>query len=98
VLYCPIQHIIDHNELCGPVNMLAPQPVSNAEFANILSRVVHRPRFLRIPGPILRLALGEVADALLDGDANLRPKKLLASGFEFHWPDLESALRHELSI
>ena len=93
-----IQHIIDHNELCGPVNVLAPQPVSNAEFASILSRVVHRPRFLRIPGPMLRLAMGEVADALLEGDANLRPKKLIASGFEFHWPDLESALRHELSI
>ena len=93
-----IQHIIDHNELCGPVNMSAPQPVSNAEFARILSHVVRRPRFLRVPGSILRLAMGEVADALLEGDANLRPKKLLASGFEFHWPDLESALRHELSI
>ncbi len=93
-----IQHIIDHNELCGPVNMSAPQPVSNTEFANILSRVVRRPRFLRVPGSILRFAKGEVADALLEGDANLRPKKLLGSGFEFNWPDLESALRHELSI
>ena len=93
-----IQHIIDHNELCGPVNMLAPQPVTNKEFASILSRLVHRPQFLHIPGPILRLAMGEIADALLEGDANLRPKKLIASGFQFRWPDLESALRHELSI
>ncbi|HYL11622.1 MAG TPA: TIGR01777 family oxidoreductase [Terriglobales bacterium] len=93
-----IQHIIEHDELCGPVNVLAPQPVTNADFASILSRVVHRPRFLRVPGPILRLVMGEVAEALLEGDASLRPRKLVASGFEFRWPDLESALRHELSI
>jgi len=93
-----IEYIMVHEELYGPVNVSAPEPVTNAEFARTLSRVLQKPRFLRVPRPVLRLAMGEVADALLEGDANLRPVKLAASGFSFLFPDLESALRHELAI
>ncbi len=93
-----IEHIMAHEELIGPVNVLTPEPLTNAEFARTLSQVLHKPRFLRLPGPVLRLAMGEVADAILEGDANLRPVKLAASGFVFLYPDLKSALRHELSI
>ncbi len=93
-----IEHIMAHEELCGPVNVMAPQPVTNSEFATTLSRVLHKPRFLRVPAPVLHLFMGEMADAVLEGDANLRPAKLAASGFKFLYPDLESAFRHELSI
>jgi uncharacterized protein len=93
-----VEHITTHEELCGPVNLVTPHPITNADFARALSRILHRPRFLRVPRPVLRIVMGDVADAILEGDANLRPKKLLASGFEFLYPDIETALRHELSV
>ncbi|MGE5176686.1 MAG: TIGR01777 family oxidoreductase [Hyphomicrobiales bacterium] len=92
-----VEHIIACDRLSGPVNVLAPEPVTNEEFARTLGRVLRRPVFVRLPGAILRLAMGEVADAILAGDACLRPGKLLATGFRFDHPDLESALRHELA-
>ncbi len=93
-----IAFIIDHPELTGPVNVVTPEPVTNAEFARALAKVLGRPRFLRVPGWLLRAAMGEVADSVLEGDANLRPAKLSAAGFEFLYPDIESALRHELAV
>ena len=91
-----IEHIIDCEELAGPVNVLAPEPVTNREFARALAGILRRPTFLRVPRWLLRLAMGEVADAILEGDANLRPAKLTATGFRFLYPDITSALRHEL--
>jgi uncharacterized protein (TIGR01777 family) len=92
-----IEHIIDHEDLEGPVNVLTPEPVTNAEFARVLAGVLGRPTFLRVPRWLLRLAMGEVAEAILEGDSDLRPVKLTASGFRFLWPDITSAVRHELS-
>ena len=92
-----VEHIVDHEELAGPVNVLAPQPVTNAEFARALASLLHRPAFLRLPRWVLRLAMGEVADAICEGDANLRPAKLTETGFQFLCPDISSALKHELS-
>jgi len=91
-----IQHILECDGLSGPVNVLAPEVVTNRHFARTLGRVLHRPVFLRIPASVLRLAMGEVAGAIAGGDAWLRPDKLLASGFHFVYPDLASAVRHEL--
>jgi uncharacterized protein (TIGR01777 family) len=93
-----IEHIIECEDLAGPVNILAPEPVTNAEFARALASVLGRPTFLRVPRWVLRLAMGEVADAILGGDANLRPAKLTATGFRFLYPDITSALRHELAL
>jgi NAD dependent epimerase/dehydratase family enzyme len=91
-----IEHIIACEQIVGPVNVLAPKPVTNEEFAKTLGRILHRPVFVRIPAFILRLAMGEVAEAILAGDTHLKPEKLLATGFHFDHPNLESALRHEL--
>jgi NAD dependent epimerase/dehydratase family enzyme len=91
-----ILHIIDCEQLTGPVNVLAPEVVTNRQFARTLGRILHRPVFLKIPGFVLRLAMGEVAGAIAGGDAWLKPDKILASGFRFAYPDLASALRHEL--
>jgi uncharacterized protein (TIGR01777 family) len=92
-----IQYLMTHGDVSGPVNVLTPYPVTNAEFARTLARILHRPRFLRLPYLVLRVLMGEVAGAVIGGDANLRPKKLLASGFEFLYPDIETAIRHELA-
>lgn len=92
-----IEHIMLCEQIVGPVNVLAPELVTNEEFARTLGRILHRPVFLKIPGFMLRLAMGGIAEAILAGDTHLKPEKLLASGFRFDFPDIESALRHELS-
>jgi uncharacterized protein (TIGR01777 family) len=91
-----IEHIIDREDLSGPVNVLAPQPVTNAQFARSLATILHRPTFVKVPGWMLRLMIGEMADAVLEGDADLRPTRLFQSGFQFLYPDITTALRHEL--
>jgi uncharacterized protein (TIGR01777 family) len=92
-----IEHIVACESLAGPVNVLAPAPATNREFARTLGEILHRPVLLRVPAFALRWAMGEVADAILAGDSWLKPDKLLASGFRFDFPDAASAIRHELS-
>jgi uncharacterized protein (TIGR01777 family) len=77
----------------GPLNAVAPEPVRNSEFAEIVGRVLHRPAILPAPGFMLRLALGEMADALLLSSQRAIPERLLQSGYAFKFPDLEAALR-----
>jgi uncharacterized protein (TIGR01777 family) len=86
-----------HDErLEGPVNAVAPEPVTNADFTRVLGRVLRRPTLLPAPAPVLRLAAGEVADALLLSSTAVRPARLLEAEFEFLHADLEQALRFEL--
>lgn len=77
----------------GPVNIVAPNPVQNADFTRALASALRRPALFPAPPFALRLALGEMADELLLASQRARPQKLLASGFSFRYPDLESALR-----
>jgi uncharacterized protein (TIGR01777 family) len=84
--------MIDTPELQGPVNVTAPQPVSNAEFTRALGAALHRPTFFPVPGPLARLALGELADVALLGGVHALPRRLLASGFRFEDADLGSYL------
>lgn len=86
-----ILHLLDDSTASGPYNMTAPEPVSNAEFSQTLADVLHRPCLLRMPAPVLRGLLGEMADLLLTGQAVL-PQRLLNSGFHFHHPELKDAL------
>lgn len=76
----------------GEYNGTAPHPVSNTDFARTLGRVLHRPAFLPMPGAALRLALGEVAGVVLDGQ-HVTPGRALSDGFTFQFPTLEPALR-----
>ena len=92
-----IEHIMNCDQIVGPVNVLAPEPVTNEEFARALGKILHRPVLLRIPAFILRLAMGEIAEAIVAGDSRLKPEKLQATGFHFNYPDIESAIRYELS-
>ena len=77
--------------LQGPVNGVAPGIVTNREFARALGRAVHRPAILRVPPFALRLALGEAAGALVDGQ-RVVPRRTQALGFRFAYPELNAAL------
>ena len=80
----------------GPVNATAPTPVDNRTFTKTLANVMRRPAFVPMPAAVLRLALGEMADALLLTGADVRPASMQAAGFPFLHPELESVLRAEL--
>jgi NAD dependent epimerase/dehydratase family enzyme len=84
------------NEIWGPLNITAPHPVTNAELTTTLARVLRRPAVLPVPVFALRLALGEMAEALAFSTARVIPERLVASGYEFRFTDLESTLRHVL--
>ncbi|CAN5910334.1 TIGR01777 family oxidoreductase [soil metagenome] len=83
--------------LSGAVNLVAPNPVTNATFASTLGRVLNRPALIPVPGLALELLYGEMARATILTGQRVRPAALAAAGFEFHFPTLEQALRHELA-
>jgi uncharacterized protein (TIGR01777 family) len=83
-----------HNEgISGGVNVTSPFPVPQAEFAHTLAYVLGRKTHLNLPAWFLRIALGEIADEVILSSTRATPAKLLASGFSFHYPQLEPALR-----
>lgn len=82
---------LDNGALSGPVNVVAPEPVSNAAFTAALGRALHRPAFLPVPAFALKLALGEMSEMLLGGQ-RARPARLEASGYRFRHPRLDEAL------
>lgn len=90
-------HLLHNEDLAGPFNLTAPEPVTNAEFVDVLGKVVGRPTILPIPafGPKLVMG-GDRADALLFDSARVLPSALLRSGYDFAHPDLETALRSVL--
>ena len=91
-----MHHALITESLRGPVNGVAPHPVTNAEFTKILGRVLHRPAFFPVPPFALHLMFGELADAVLLASMRVEPAKLLKTGYRFRYPDLEEALRHLL--
>src|SRR5574341_169960 len=90
-------HVIAHESLSGPVNVVSPHPVTNAEFTRILGKVLGRPAILPLPGFAARLLFGEMADALLLGGAHVIPRRLGETDFHFAYPDLEQGLAHLLN-
>lgn len=93
-----IHFALTEESLCGPVNMVAPNPVTNREFTRTLGRVLSRPTVFPLPAFVARLALGKMADALLLASQRVQPAHLLASGFTFRYPELEGALRHVVEV
>ena len=92
-----IEFALFGSSLAGPVNVVAPNPVTNATFASTLGRVLNRPALIPVPGFALELLYGEMARATILTGQRVRPAALAAAGFEFHFPTLEQALRHELA-
>lgn len=91
-----ILHALDTPELSGPVNVTSPNSVTNREFARALSAAVGRPALGWMPGLMAKLVFGEMGRELILTDQDVRPTRLLESGYEFIHPDLESALRAAL--
>ncbi|MFD7390722.1 TIGR01777 family oxidoreductase [Streptomyces sp. NPDC059852] len=87
-----IRHLLDADDLSGPFNVTAPEPVTNREITAAMGRVLHRPALLPVPAPVLRTVLGEMAGDVL-GSQRVRPARLLESGFTFAFPDIEGAIR-----
>ncbi|HEX2475396.1 MAG TPA: TIGR01777 family oxidoreductase [Lacipirellulaceae bacterium] len=92
-----IQFALVAAAVCGPVNAVAPQPVTNREFTKTLGRVLRRPTVFPMPAFAARLAFGEMADEMLLSGVRVEPQALSSAGFAFHHPQLELALRHAIS-
>jgi uncharacterized protein len=86
-------HVLERPELAGPVNFVAPQAVTNAEFTDTLAAVVGRPTFLKVPGLARHMVPGDMLDELLLAGARVVPRRLLESGYAFRHPELKPALR-----
>jgi uncharacterized protein (TIGR01777 family) len=87
-----ILHVIRTHSLAGPVNVVGPKPVTNAEFTQALARALHRPAFFPLPAFVARLAFGQMADELLLASQKVEPDQLVASGYRFQYADLGPAL------
>lgn len=91
-----IVHAIFETRVRGPVDVVAPSPERNRDFMSTLGRVLHRPSFVPAPAPLLRVALGKMADPLLLASCRVVPQVLTETGFSYLYPQLDAALRHLL--
>jgi hypothetical protein len=87
-----IHHILKSDLVHGPVNMVAPKPVTNAEFTKTLASVLSRPAIFPMPAFAVKLAFGEMGEALLLGSQRVEPKKLVTSGYPFRFKTLRDSL------
>jgi len=88
-----ILHCLEKDDLSGPVNAVAPHPVTNLEFTRALARVLRRPAVFPVPPVTLRLAFGEMAKELLLSSTRVVPRQLETSGFAWRHPDMQGALK-----
>jgi hypothetical protein len=91
-----IHHILKTDLLRGPVNMVAPKPVTNAEFTQTLASVLSRPAILPVPAFVVKLAFGEMGETVLLGSQRVEPAELVASGYPFRFCDLRASLENIL--
>lgn len=91
-----VVHTVHTEALSGPVNVVAPHPVTNLEFTKTLGKVLGRPTLFPVPAFAVRVAFGEMGDELLLFSTRVEPARLAATGFAFRFPELEGALRHLL--
>jgi uncharacterized protein (TIGR01777 family) len=87
-----IQHILKNEVLRGPVNMVAPEPVTNAEFAKTLASVLGRPAIFPMPAFAAKLAFGEMGEELLLGSQKVEPGKIVGSRYQFRYRELRGSL------
>ncbi|MEJ2656868.1 MAG: TIGR01777 family oxidoreductase [Desulfobacterales bacterium] len=92
-LISAILFILKNQDISGPVNCCAPNPVRNRDFAKALGKVIGRPSFMRTPSFVIRTVLGQMGTALLSSQRAV-PDVLLKHGFIFQYPNVEKALRN----
>jgi hypothetical protein len=91
-----IHHILKSDLLQGPVNMVAPKPVTNAEFTKTLGSVLSRPAILPMPAFAVKLAFGEMGETVLLGSQRVEPAQLVMSGYPFRFTSLQASLENLL--
>ncbi len=91
-LLAAVKFVLEHQEVSGPLNFCAPNPVRNRELAQALGKVLGRPAFMPAPAFMIRLAMGEFGDVFL-GSQRTVPEKLLNYGFDFQYPEIQGAIR-----
>jgi len=91
-----IYHCMLTDSIKGPVNIVAPYAATNRDFAKMFGTILNRPALFKLPEWLVRMAMGEMAGELLLSSTRVEPRGLTDTGFIFHFPDLESALRHVL--
>jgi hypothetical protein len=87
-----LRSALSNDQASGPVNVVAPSPVQNSEFTRVLASVLHRPAIFPAPAFALRLALGEMADALLLSSQRVHAERSPAAEYAFRYENLEPAL------
>lgn len=92
-----IKLLISDEQISGAVNLTAPNPVTNAEFTEIIGNVLSKPTFFTVPKFALNIAFGEMADMTVLTSQRIIPKRLQNARYEFLYPTLEPALKHLLS-
>jgi NAD dependent epimerase/dehydratase family enzyme len=89
-------HVLRREDVSGPVNVVAPHPVTNADFTRTLARVLRRPAFFRVPAALLRAVSRDMAEQTFLASQRVAPRRLLETGFAFQDLDLEPTLRRLL--
>jgi len=92
-----VRFALENGAARGPLNVVSPQPVRNAEFTKVLAKILRRPALFPAPAFALRLLLGEMADELLLSSQRVLPAQLEKLGYRFLHPDLDAALTNVLS-
>jgi uncharacterized protein len=87
-----VKFVLEREDISGPVNVVSPHPLTNAEFTKSVARAVRRPALFPVPRFAMRLALGELADALLTS-SRVKPVRLLEAGYSFAFDDAETLFR-----
>ena len=90
-----ILFLLNKPALTGAFNITSPNPVSQAEFARTLATTMHRPLFLKMPAFVIRMLFGEMGESLLLKGQRVVPSRLIEAGYDFRYPELKDALRHE---
>ncbi|CAN5692824.1 TIGR01777 family oxidoreductase [soil metagenome] len=92
-----MEFLLERDDISGPVNLVSPNPVTNAEFTRALGDALGRPTFMPVPSVAIKLMFStEMAEEMIFGGQRLRPKRLQDAGFEFRDPEAEAALRRML--
>jgi|SRR5580692_3853123 uncharacterized protein (TIGR01777 family) len=91
-----IHHILKTDLLHGPVNLVAPKPVTNAEFTQTLASVLSRPAIFPVPAFVVKLVFGEMGETVLLGGQRVEPAQLVASGYPFRFSELRGSLENML--
>lgn len=94
-LVAAIIFLINHPHITGPVNICAPQCVTQKQFAQQLTQVMHRPLLLTLPATFVKLIFGQMGEQLLLRGQNIYPQRLMELGYTFSYPTLQTALAHE---